>query len=168
MRVTIIADASYCNDTRVGGYGFWIASERGRLGDGGQINREVACNNTAEMIAIHNALLIGLQNYLIMKGDCVLIQSDCLGAIDRLADDKDWRDVTMREQQIEVKAAFFKLVEKAEITIEFRHVKGHTNLSDARFVANRMCDKRAKKHMRAARADKLKNAVLNSIRESFQ
>lgn len=32
MRVTILADASHCPTTKAGGYGYWIASERGKKG----------------------------------------------------------------------------------------------------------------------------------------
>lgn len=35
MKVTIIADASHCGNTGATGYGFWIASDRGKRNGGG-------------------------------------------------------------------------------------------------------------------------------------
>lgn len=68
MRVTIIADASWCPDTYLGGYGFWIASERGKMPGEGVFKRK--CNNSceAEAMALVNALHVGIKNNLVHKG----------------------------------------------------------------------------------------------------
>jgi ribonuclease HI len=82
MRVTIIADASFCPNTNVAGYGYWIATERGKQGGGGEMKGRVEGNIAAEMQAVANALHIALRLTLVQQKDEVLIQTDCMAAID--------------------------------------------------------------------------------------
>jgi ribonuclease HI len=120
MRVTIIADASHCSDTGASGYGYWIASERGKHGGGGSVRTKVSGSIAAEMIAIVNAIDVAVKRELLQKGD-------------------------------HAKEIFFELKRGAGFTFSFRHVKGHTSNTEARFVTNNLCDKRARKAMQLAR-----------------
>lgn len=81
MRVTIIADASFCPDTNVAGYGYWIACERGKDGGGGEMKGRVESSLIAEMQAVVNALYISIRKNLVQANDHVLLQTDCEGAI---------------------------------------------------------------------------------------
>lgn len=160
MRVTIICDASHCPQFHVAGYGYWIASDRGRKGGGGQILSDVFDNNTAEMMAICNTIWHGINTGLIQEGDQVLIQTDCLAAIDRLGEKLS----STRPQDLQALRYFREVTFGKSLQISWRHVKGHTNLQDARYAANRACDKRAKVAMRAAR----KKKVLEKARKELE
>lgn len=152
MRVTLISDASYCHTYKVAGYGFWVASERGSHGGSGAITRDVGNNLEAEMMSICNGIWQGLRHGSICKGDSLLLQNDCLSAMNKLMRVQD----TATPGETEVLRYFEKLVREYSFRVEFRHVKGHTQNSGSRFVANRMCDKRALKAMRSARIHKIK------------
>lgn len=147
MRITIIADASHCTQTGAAGYGFWIASERGKRPGGGPVKEKVDSSSAAEMIAIVNALYYSAKDQLVKKGDHVLFQTDCESAI--LAFQNKREQLTKDEKR--AKDAFFSLKRLHGITFSFRHVKGHTTRPEARFVTNNLCDSRAKQGMRLAR-----------------
>lgn len=162
MNVTVLSDASYCPKYKVAGYGYWIACGRGKLGGGGQILEDVEDTNAAEMMAICNAVWHGVTDKLIQEGDNLLIQTDSLAAIDRL---RGQRVVTVTEQQSRVIAYYEKAIRRLELSVHLRHVKGHTLHQEARYVANRMCDKRAKEQMRAARKTKIAQPYIQQIKE---
>lgn len=162
MHVTIISDASYCPKYKVAGYGYWIASGRGKLGGSGQIVEEVEDTNSAEMMAVCNAVWHALTERLVEHGDALLIQTDSLAAIDRL---RNKRVVTMTDQQTRILAYFEKTVRRMNLNVQFRHVKGHTIHQEPRYIANRMCDKRAKEEMRAARKTKMAQPYIQEIKE---
>jgi ribonuclease HI len=147
MRVTIIADASHCSDTGASGYGYWIASERGKHGGGGSVRTKVSGSIAAEMIAIVNAIDVAVKRELLQKGDHALLQTDCQGAIDAFIGLR--KRLTQHEKG--AKEIFFELKRGAGFTFSFRHVKGHTSNTEARFVTNNLCDKRARKAMQLAR-----------------
>jgi len=147
MKVTIIADASHCSQSGAAGFGFWIASERGKRPGGGPVRDKVDSSSAAEMIALVNAVHQAIADQLVQKGDHVLFQTDCQAAI--LAFQGSRTQLTRDEKK--AKEAFFDLKRKHEFTFSFRHVKGHTSRPEARFVTNNLCDLRAKQGMRLAR-----------------
>lgn len=150
MKVTIIADASWCPHESVGGYGFWIASERGKLGGGGELaqGKFVESSHAAEMMALCNALFIALGRDLVQQGDEVLLQTDCMAAIDAFQD----RRVYLAAQEHAALKYMKGLQRGHKLILTYRHVKGHTSNPNARSVTNRLCDERAKTSMRVARA----------------
>lgn len=104
-------------------------------------------NNTAEMMAVCHALYEATKEGLVQSGDYVLIQTDCLGAIHRLKGSHPSRSKQEREC-----TNYLRQVRKnLNLGIELRHVKGHSSKKESRFVANNMCDIRAKEGMREAR-----------------
>lgn len=144
MLVTVMTDASWCPDTHAGGYGFWIACERGKLPGGGPFKVAIPTAGHAEMMAICNAIYEARKVGLIVANDTVLIQTDCREAM----------DVLTRRTHVDYKDIidyFNDITKRAKLTIRFRHVKAHTANSDNRSVANKMCDSRAKQGMREAR-----------------
>lgn len=161
MNVTLLSDASYCPDHKVAGYGWWIACGRGKQGGSGRIDTSVYDVNSAEMMAICNSIWHGVGLGLIQRGDDLLIQTDSLASIDRL---EAKREVKVTEQQQTIIAYFEKVTRRLGLGIEFRHVKAHTNLSAPRYVANRMCDLRAKKEMLEARRLKKIHTHMTTIR----
>lgn len=147
MKVTIIADASHCTFSGAAGYGFWIASERGKRPGGGQIRERVDSSSAAEMIAIVNAAYHAIKDQLVQRGDHVLFQTDCEAAILAFQGTRNG----MSADEKKAKTRFFDLKREHGFTFSFRHVKGHTNRPEARYVTNNLCDERAKRGMRLAR-----------------
>jgi ribonuclease HI len=156
MRVTIICDASFCDQYKVAGYGYWIASARTKCGGSGYIVKEVENNNTAEMIAIANSVWRGINDRLIYHSDTLLIQTDCTSAIAKLSGTQVCKTV----QEYDVCEYFNRIVQSMNLLVSFRHVRGHTGIADSRSEANRMCDRKAKHEMRLARINKINGIEL--------
>lgn len=146
MHVTILADASHCPDTKAGGYGFWIASQRGKKGGSGQFKGRVATSTLAEMMALANSLYEAVKSCLVIENDIVLFQTDCEAAIFGFIKKRK----VSKEELITV-TYIDKLSKNLKLKIHFKHVKGHSNSSEARFAANNACDRAARKAMRKAR-----------------
>ena len=147
MRVTIIADASHCTETKAAGYGFWAVSERGRHAGGGPMKDPVDTSSAAELLAIVNGFFFAKLRGIITAGDHVLLQTDCQRAIDVF----EGRIQTMTRDERAGRKRFYELKREYACTVSFRHVKGHTDRTEARYVTNNLCDKRAKEGMRLAR-----------------
>jgi ribonuclease HI len=148
VRVTIIADASWCPDTHAAGYAFWIASDRGKRGGSGAYKDRVVSSAVAEMMAVVNGLYTACKDGYVEEGDAVLLQTDCMRAIDMF----HRRPIGMSEFEKPVVDYFEKLVKEVKITVQFRHVKGHTDGKQPRLYINNKCDEFAKRAMRTARA----------------
>lgn len=147
MRATIIADASFCPDTNVGGFGYWIASDLGKLGGGGVFKDPVENSISAEMLAVCNALHVAMERDLIEPGWEILFQTDCQAAIDAFYGARHCRI----HQEVAAVSYMQRLLLRYDFTFSYRHVKGHTNREEGRYAANRLCDRYAKDSMRVAR-----------------
>lgn len=147
MRVTIIADASYCPETRAAGYAFWIASGRGKRGGHGAIKDRVVNNIAAEMMALLNGLHQACVFGLVQPQDEVLLQTDCLAAI--AAFENNRKSIT--KEELELVQYFLKLKSRASVSVVFRHVKGHTRGGEPRLWVSNKCDELAGAGMRQAR-----------------
>lgn len=154
MLVTILADASFCPVTKVAGYGYWIACERGKLGGDGGMRLTCDAAQTAEMKALVNALHVGIRHGLVKNGDDVLLQTDCVAAIMAF----EGKRTRLTAQETATVLHFNGMIRAAGIDVKFRHVKGHSGKSEPRYTANRLCDTGAKRSMRA-----LRDALLNTI-----
>lgn len=102
----------------------------------------------AEMLAVCNVLYIAWAKQLVQARDHVLIQTDCQAAIQAF---EGSRTVSNPDEKEAVRYLHTIRREKS-LNVSFRHVKGHTNRPEARFVTNNLCDRRAKEGMRQARA----------------
>lgn len=158
---TLIVDASYCHETKSAGYGYCISYTGGRLTGGDGIKRDVENTNAAEMMGIVNTLCIALKNGIVTAEENVLIQTDSEASI--LAFQR--KRIVTNGQEIAVVDYFLKIVKESCVNVTFRHVKGHTNLTGARYVTNRLCDQRAKAMMREVRRKKLAAPHINQIQE---
>lgn len=159
MLVTLMADASFCPETGCAGYGYWIASQRGKDGGSGAMKDLCDTSSTAEMKAIANALFLASQKGLVCLNDRVLIQTDCEAAIDAF---KGIRTRLTKQEQ-ETKQYLIELKVKLDLVLEFRHVKGHSKRQEARFRSNNMCDKQAYAAMREARQRHLNRKKADAI-----
>lgn len=141
---TLMVDASWCPEYRVGGYGYWIASPKGKWGNQETLRGIVETSTLAEMQAVVNVLYIARKSEYVLPGDSVLIQTDCKAAIMGL---EGGRKLSKAEAQC--RNEFKKLMQS--IYVELRHVKGHTMRAGARFEANRRCDAGARDALNEAR-----------------
>jgi ribonuclease HI len=157
MLVTIISDASFCPDTKVAGYAGWIASQRGKEMVSGPMQEACFDSMDAEMKGIINSIIAAGRKSLLQKGDKLIMQCDCIAAIERL---NGYR-APKNDREAELFRVYEGAVLKLGIEVEFRHVKGHYASTDGRYAANRACDRKAKEHMRHARG----RSKLNAIKE---
>lgn len=148
MHVTLMVDGSFCPDTGAGGFGYWIASYRGKLGGGGPIKGVTTNATEVEMKAVCNSLVISLIEGLIEPGDSVLVQTDSKSAINAFEHTR----IPGGEAEKDTVTFLDKYVEEKLLTLVFRYVKGHSDDPRARFKANNHCDERAKQAMRKVRA----------------
>jgi ribonuclease HI len=147
--VTIISDASHCPITKIGGYGFWAVSTRGRHAGSGSFKKKFRGSTPAEASAIVNAVFISLRLGIAAKGDRLLIQTDSLHSIHVFTGvTKKCKD----PDTMNAKNELAKLAATHELTFEFRHVRGHTRVDDQRSKAQRHSDLRAKAAMKKARS----------------
>lgn len=155
MRATIICDGSYCPETGAVGYGYWIRSYGKLLKGGGHVDYPIACSIGAEMIAVANSLYHACEGGILEQGVTVLVQTDCVAAIERFQGMDRTLDATMNRAV----RYLMHLQSKWGVVINFRHVKGHTIRTDPRYYCNRFCDKTAKTHMREKREQLRKKDV---------
>jgi ribonuclease HI len=165
VRATLITDASWCPEERVAGYGYWLACKRGKLGGGGTCMHKgfVESSNTAEMMGVANSLFECYKAGFVQKDDELLIQTDCVAAIKAF---EGLRSQNLNLQERMVVKYMHELQKALGLRIIYKHVKGHTDINDARSITNRICDQTAKKFMRAARTtrkvEKLKTILLGA------
>lgn len=127
---TVIADASFCHQTKVGGWGIWIGGQRGFSGP---IPAGIVETSTdAEIFAAATGITLAIEHY---GSRDILIQSDCEG-------------VRALVRKPSVRA---KWIGEEHIRLRFKHVPGHTDRPEARFFCNRWCDQAARRHMRETR-----------------
>jgi ribonuclease HI len=144
--VTIIADASYCNQTKAAGYGIWIAGSNGSKSFEGPL-RDPSDNNVAELMAIGNALYHGIRHNLIVEGDRLLIQSDSDTAIKILSGEKK----PYCDQIQNACEYILGLLKSGGYVATYKHVPGHTKGTDRRTRAQNLCDLAALRQMRLKR-----------------
>ena len=158
MNVTLMTDASICQDYKIGAYGFWIASDRGKQSGNGVFLESTEDSNIGEMRAVVYSLATAINSGLIQQFDQVLIQVDNTNAIrflegnfstsyrkqgkTRLVDTQEFKKII--ENFNALKKAYF-------LMINFRHVKGHSRNTSSRFASNNYCDIQAKIALRKAR-----------------
>lgn len=134
--MTVITDASYCPETKVGGWGIWIG---GKQGFSGPIPPGILeSSNDAELFAAAAGISLAIEHY---GSRNILIQSDCMG-VQALVRKPKTRQKWLGDEHL---------------TLRFKHVPGHTERPEARFYCNRWCDQQARRHMRETR-DALKEA----------
>lgn len=155
MLVTLLTDASWCPETHAGGYGFWIATQRGKLGGSGRFRELCNSSSVAEMMAIVNGVYAAVKHELFQPGDKLLIQTDSKDAIGGFLYGLGCGSV-QHQGAINYLHSVCQAysINVLEGTLEFRHVKAHrpSKLGN-RYAANNLCDETAKKHMRAWREE---------------
>lgn len=143
----LFVDASWCRDTRAGGWAAWIASHGATHTTGASFRTEHASSVEAETEALVNGLWIVALRW---PGADVVAWSDCLPALRVFGGTRPPRglsasSIAMRERAIGVAIG-------ARLSVELRHVRAHRGSADPYSAANSWCDAEAKRHMRHHRA----------------
>lgn len=141
MRATVISDASYCPDTKAGGWAVWATLDgKERARQSGAFKTRPPSVNYAELWAACNGLVIARN----MGAVEVLLQTDSLSVV-------QWINGTSRLSDGHAHAQALLKQHAEGLTVRAKHVKGHTTHNEPRFWCNRWCDLHAGKEMRKQR-----------------
>jgi ribonuclease HI len=153
MNVTINTDASFSLAHKRGSFAFWIVCDNFKILKSGMLRAKVNRPEQAELKAIINAF------HVLFNEDCsqvtkVIVNTDCLNAIHLITGNKEairkyqlasWgRDLVMKYEAVKRKTKH-----TASLPVEFRHVRSHTGVGDARSYVNEWCDREAKLKLKA-------------------
>lgn len=135
VTATVIADASFCDKTMAAGWASYIKVDgQPAMKYFGNFKSQVLSNNEAEALATMNGIFFAAQ----AGATHILAQTDSIA-------------LTRKKKPTYLKDALANLRSQYNVVIEFRHVKGHSKIQDARSHCQRWCDKVAKKIMREQR-----------------
>ena len=145
MLVTINTDASFIQG--FAGYAFWMVCNEFKVLKAGVLRGKVKRPEIAEFKCVINAL------HILFKNDCknvtkIIINTDCMNVIHCCQDNKaEIKKYGLNVKEFpELTDMFKKIMKGKNIEVEFRHVKSHTGINDARSYVNQWCDREAKKH----------------------
>jgi ribonuclease HI len=147
MLVSIFADASFDPQTRAGGFGCWMKSQRGGHSAGGPFKSRARNSGIAEMMACLNAVHVAFVKQIAFPGDEILIQTDCQAAILAF----EGKRVLQEDERI-IADGMATIAQIKQVRIRFRHVKGHTKGDQPRLWVNNHCDALAKQGKSEAKA----------------
>jgi len=152
---TVITDASHCGETDAAGWAAYIRvdGQRAPIKAHGMFRQPVTDSTKAEMLASINGL------WLAEKGgaETMLLQTDCLAVVNLI--NGNVRDSPLR--MLFIDACEYACINPANVRA--RHVRGHTQVRDARSHVNRWCDRYARKAMRRMRAELLQQTAPRQI-----
>lgn len=147
MNVELTTDASADQEGNAG-YGFWCVSTRANgLAGGSPLKGYIKDSYQAEAKGVVCALIQCIKKGSIKNNDTILIQLDNVGVINLFSNPK----ANVRVDLIEVKDYLNELISRYNLTINYRHVKGHSTTKGNRYTANKLCDMRANKARKEAR-----------------
>lgn len=154
MLVSLFTDASYCPDTKVGGYGVWAKCELGQVDGYGPMKRDVANSTVAEALAVYAGLQLIAQQGWLPRVTKILIQTDNTQVITYIANlGKRPRPLPKGDWLKNFVTALDQYSLYHDVRLTARHVRGHQRSSLAtRFWVNNKTDKLAKKGLKEARA----------------
>lgn len=135
LAATVNCDASFCHQTRSAGWAVWISIDGGvKHKESGTFRKRPRSSGEAEFWAMLNGVWLAVNRYGVTH---VLVQGDCQGALHKLPQSRELRDIRAGVEQV--------------VSLRTKWVKGHTTTKDARSWVNDWCDTQAKAHMRKQR-----------------
>jgi hypothetical protein len=144
MIVTINTDASFSKFHKRGSFAFWIVCNDFKIIKSGILRKKVSTPSVAEFKCIINAFHI-LYNENLKNVSKIIVNTDCLNVIHIINNDKFYISRYRLSYLLELIKPYKNLISKyPEIKIEFRHVKAHTGVNNARSWVNEWCDTHAK------------------------
>lgn len=152
MIVTLIVDASFCPETKVGAWAAVAKSNRSKDLLISHMNY-VRHSGDAEVMAIRYALQTAFQRKYIRRGDAVRIFTDCVPAISLFTGERKPCSLDTHYEQLALD--FVRHFCKAnKLTLVFDHVKGHSSGTSPLEFNHNWCDANARRAMQSYR-DKL-------------
>lgn len=162
--VTIFADASYDYRSRAGGWAAWVkaGSQQGQYGHG-ILKVDADGPMQAEMAALANGLHLARSMGTLQPGTPVLLQSDCMLALQLILSCCDGagnsaasgglpvtklKAVSPNRRAIPALQLILDMAKELGLRVWVRHVKGHSGGDDARSFVNSECDRLARADMR--------------------
>lgn len=150
MIVTINTDASFSQKHQRGSFAFWIVSDRFKLLKSGLLRRQVSSPQIAEFRCIINAFHV-LLNEDVSDVHKIIVNTDCLNVIHLIKGDKEnirrYRLASWGSNLVSTLEQMLIAKRLNPSIIEMRHVKAHTDNTDARSYVNDWCDREAKRHL---------------------
>jgi len=150
--IVINTDGSCNPRAKIGAYAYYIRGDSIKITNAGILRLRTKCINICELAAVGNAIAHLLKQPALPIVEKIIINTDSQVAIRRLT----------RGERPEKKPAFaaimpriFALLSELQQRtdaqyMEFRHVRAHANIDDAKTRANHWCDTHARKTLRAA------------------
>lgn len=160
--LTLFVDASFHPESKAAGYGAWAKRDGWPKGlfMGGELTT-CRSSSDAEMCAIARAVALLRRTKALDGVKAVLIQSDCLHALETIvaalragvSHHRDGAEVKRRAARptaVEYAALDGLRDAAGEVRLIVRHVRGHKG-GNTRETVNEICDKIARKNMAGAR-----------------
>lgn len=153
MLCTINTDASFHPIHKVGAYAFWAVSNEFKIQKAGYLRDLCKDPTEAEINCIINAFhVIVNSNSNITK---IIFNTDSKNAISVFENQRKqihkynlfrWKD---KRKKFKGLIKHYRNITKSNrnIEVEFRHVKAHSGVKDARSYVNEWCDKNAKTYL---------------------
>jgi ribonuclease HI len=156
--ITINTDASFHSEKKVGGYAFYIVCDLFKIQKGGKFKVSPKSSMDAEMMCMANALHTLFSQKELPTAKLIVINSDCLFSFEKIGLKKQneiGRKVAQTLRLVRKRMASYGGIYPA---YEFRHVKAHSGVKNARSWVNEWCDTEAKKWMRLSLNDTKNNS----------
>lgn len=137
--LTLTTDGSYCDTDGSGGYGFAISHEGRFYPVYGKIRNPIDCMD-CELKAIVNGL-----SYVSGRGELFGLVDRIIVNTDQKHADAHLLGMKKKVKYTPVRLEYQRIVSTFGWKVEFRHVKSHSKIQDARSKVNRTVDKLANK-----------------------
>lgn len=147
--VTINTDASFCPNTKAGGYAFWIKSDYFKITGANFFKDLIIGSDDAELKCIANALhTLSKYNLTAKELEYLYINTDSTSAIGQIEKRSTELGRKIGEMIDEIMTQSGTI-----IRYQLRHVKGHSRNTNSRSMVNKWCDKQAGIFMRIKRKE---------------
>jgi ribonuclease HI len=104
-------------------------------------------SSEAELLAAVNSISMAIARGVADKGDRIILEADCLHV--QHIFERSKRKLSENEQR--AFEHWMTLRGKLELSLQFRHVKGHTTGHEPRLWVNNLCDRLARSGLAHAR-----------------
>lgn len=166
--ITIYTDASWCYETKAGGWGCWIKSGPGQSSThSGQFKKLIANNNLGEFMAVANAISVAKKLYD-MNQKILVVVTDSQSVIDYIELARKHKTVPNRITKKGNKSPRTRVPELFDLAktilamipmgceLRVNKVKAHSSKDGKRSYVNKVVDNAAKSKMKIGRESRRK------------
>ena len=152
MLITLFTDAGYCPIIRRGSFAAWAKADGGTMREHGVLQGELETAGVAEARAVVNGLFLATRKFRPEPSSRVIVASDCEEAMKALTNALTPKAMKRHADAV---AHFQRICDRHQLSVSFRHVKGHSVLTDTRRWVNRWCDKACTRALKEIRRENL-------------